>query len=524
MKLTNENINNAIEKVHEFFETLNVSRKDKIRIGLLLEEALLRYQEKFGEDDEFKLVVRKWFGTPKVLIKIKGKPYNPLEDNDEEQIFSEMMMKTLLSYEVAGITYRYENGCNEIRAFSTKEKKKLKIPGGSVTISFFLAILFAFIIKNFSEPVQKIIVESFVTPILDTLFGAIIAINIPLVFISIVASICAVENVTVLHELSMTILKRLFALMIFIVISTILVCSIFFPVVDLNFQGQIMSGNSDELQKIFELLLSIVPQNIIAPFEDGKILQIVVMALLTGICITILGDRVSDFKNLIMNLQQIIFEMVEIVFKVIPAIIFLSILKTILLYSISEILLVWEIVLAEYILFLFLPLALLLKNLIKHNVKILDFLKKIYPACLIVFTTSSGSAGMPKNIEICHKELKIPKNLCEFYIPISHALFPAMKLVGFITCTFFAAEFSGVQITLAQLFIIGFLSIQFAIASSSGNGGVIAMLGILLTQLGLSLDAIGTMMVADIFVVNISGVPTVIIRDCDLLDLSYKQG
>ena len=520
MKLNNQDIDTAIEKVQKFFESIDVPRKDKVKISLLIEEALLRYQEKFGENHDFKLVIRKWFGTPKVLIKIKGTTYNPLEDNDEEQIFSESVMKTLLSYESAGITYKYENGYNEIRAFSTKEKKKLKIPGGSVTISFFLAILFAFIIKNFSEPTQKIIVEGLVTPILDTLFGAIIAINIPLVFISI----CAVENVTVLHELSITILKRLFALMIFIVISSMLVCSIFFPVIDLNFQGQIMSGNSDELQKIFGLILSIIPQNIIEPFEDGKILQIVVMALLTGICVTKLGDRVSEFKNWIMNLQQIIFEMVEIVFKVIPAIIFLSILKTILLYSISEILLVWKIVLAEYILFLFLPLTLLLKNFIKHKVNIIDFLKKIYPACLIVFTTSSGSAGMPKNIEICQKELKIPKNLCEFYIPISHALFPAMKLVGFITCTFFAAEFSGEQITIAQLFIIGFLSIQFAIASSSGNGGVVAMLGLLLTQLGFSLDAIGTMMLADIFVVNISGVPTVIIRDCDLLDLSYKQG
>ena len=524
MKLNNQDINDAIEKIQKFFESLNVPRKDKIRLSLLLEETLLRYQEKFGEDHNFKLVIRKWFGTPKVLIKIKGTTYNPLEDNDEEQIFSESMMRNLLNYESAGITYKYENGCNEIRAFSTKEKKKLKIPGGSVTISLILAIVFAFIIKNFSEPTQKIIVEGLVTPILDTLFGAIIAINIPLVFISIVASICAVENVTVLHELSIKILKRLFALMIFIVISSMLVCSIFFPVIDFNFQAQFAAGNSDELQKIFELILSIIPQNIIEPFGEGKILQIVVMALLTGICVTILGDRVSEFKNLIMNLQQIIFEMVEIVFKVIPAIIFLSILKTILLYSISEILLVWEIVLAEYILFLFLPLALLLKNLICHDVKILDFLKKIYPACLIVFTTSSGSAGMPKNIEICHKELKIPKNLCEFYIPISHALFPAMKLVGFITCTFFAAEISGAQITLAELFIIGFLSIQFAIASSSGNGGVVAMLGLLLTQLGFSLDAIGTMMVADIFVINISGVPTVIIRDCDLLDLSYKQG
>ena len=524
MKLNNQDIDTAIEKVQKFFESIDVPRKDKVKISLLIEEALLRYQEKFGENHDFKLVIRKWFGTPKVLIKIKGTTYNPLEDNDEEQIFSESVMKTLLSYESAGITYKYENGYNEIRAFSTKEKKKLKIPGGSVTISFFLAIIFAFIIKTFSEPTQKIIAEGLVTPILDTLFGAIIAINIPLVFISIVSSICAVENVTVLHELSITILKRLFALMIFIVISTMLVCSIFFPVIDLNFQGQIMSGNSDELQKIFGLILSIVPQNVVYPFEDGEILQIVVMALLTGICVTKLGDRVSEFKNWIMNLQQIIFEMVEIVFKVIPAIIFLSILKTILLYSISEILLVWEIVLAEYILFLFLPLTLLLKNLIKHKVNIIDFLKKIYPACLIVFTTSSGSAGMPKNIEICQKELKIPKNLCEFYIPISHALFPAMKLVGFITCTFFAAEFSGEQITIAQLFIIGFLSIQFAIASSSGNGGVVAMLGLLLTQLGFSLDAIGTMMLADIFVVNISGVPTVIIRDCDLLDLSYKQG
>ena len=48
MKLTNNNIAETIEEIEEFFESLNVPPKDKIRLGLLIEEALLRYQEKFG--------------------------------------------------------------------------------------------------------------------------------------------------------------------------------------------------------------------------------------------------------------------------------------------------------------------------------------------------------------------------------------------------------------------------------------------------------------------------------------------
>ncbi|MBQ7631130.1 MAG: cation:dicarboxylase symporter family transporter [Selenomonadaceae bacterium] len=523
MKLSNQNINDAIEEIQKFFDSLNVPRKDKIRISLLLEEALLRYQEKFGEDYEFKLIVKKWFGTPKVLIKIKGTPYNPIEDNNKEQLFSEMMMKTLMSYEQAGISYRYENGCNEIRVLSTKETEKLKIPGGSTTIAVFLAIFFALIVQNFSEPTQKIIVENVMTPILDTLFGVIIAINIPFIFISIVASICAIENVTILNEISTKILLRFLAILSFVSFSSILISEIFFPVINLNFGEQVLSGNSNEWGKIFDLILSIIPRNIIAPFYEGKILQIVALAVLMGICITILGEKVKDLKPLIIDLKLIIFEMVTIVFKVIPAIIFLCIFKTILQSSISEVFTVWKLILTEYVLFIGLSLIMLWRNSFNHGVKILDFIKKIYPAILITFTTSSGSAAMPKNIELCKKELKISKTLCDFYIPLSHALCPSAMLIGFVTATFFAAHFSGEQITIAEIFIIAFLAIQFAISASSGNGGMVAMLGLMLTQLGIPLDAIGTIMIADIFVVNVSGIVTLIIRDCDLLDLAYQN-
>ena len=523
MKLTNENIANAVEEVQKFFQKLEVSKQDKVKICFLIEESLLRYQEKFGEDYNFKLVARKWFGTPKILIKIKGTPYNPINDNSEENIFSEQIIKKLSNYEQAGLIYSYKNGCNELTATTNKEIKNLKIPGGSNTISILLAIFFAIFIKEFFSPTaQNFITNEIVTPILNVLLGVLIASNIPMIFISIVASICNIEDVTMLNNLGTKILKRFFAVMFFISAISILISGIFFPVINFSFDGEFLTRNSDEFKQIFQLILSIVPQNIFTAFIEQNILQIVMIAWLTGFCITILGEKVSGLKEFVLDAKQLIYEIVKIIFKLIPAIMFLCILKTTLTISFSSMFAVWKIIAAEYSVYFVLTAIMLLRIKIKHGVKILEFLKKIYPAYLISFVTCSGSASMPKNIEVCEKELKIDKNLCEFYIPLANALFPTTMVSAMVVNPFFAAEFSGVEISIAKLLIILFLSVQFAISSVRANGGMIATLTLLLSQLEISLDAIGLIMLADVFIINMSGVISLIIRNCDLLDFSHK--
>ena len=523
MKLNNQDIAEAVEKIKKFFEKVGVSEKDKMRICFLFEETLIRYQEKFGKDCRFKIVVRKWFGTPKVSIKIKNIPYNPIEDHNEDQIFSENLMRTLSNYTAARMIYRYENGCNEISAISSKENKKLKIPGGTNTIAIIFSIIFALIVDNFfPESMKNFIVKDIIDPILETLLGTVIAVNIPLVFISIVSSVCGIEDVGMLNNLGTKVLKRFAKLLLTTLILTIPICLFFFPVLNFNFSGQVLTDSSEEIKQIFNLILSIIPQNIIAPFYEGKILQIAVLALITGICVTILGGRVREFRNLIIELKEIIFEVVNIIMKIIPLIIFLSIFKTVVEYSFAEILNFWKIIAAEYIAFLTITVLMLLKISIKHKIKISDFLEKLHPVLLIIFTTGSGSAAMPKNIELCKNELKISAVLCDFYIPISHALCPIAYMIGILACTFFTTEFLGLQISIAQLFIIAFLSVQFAISSVGSSNGMIAIMSLLLTQLGMPLDSIGIISATDIFVVNISGVITLIIRDCDLLNFSQK--
>ncbi|MBR4904658.1 MAG: cation:dicarboxylase symporter family transporter [Selenomonadaceae bacterium] len=519
MKLSNQNIAEAMESVEKFFDSLNVARQDKLKICILLEDSLLRYQEKFGEGHEFKFVIRKWLGTPRIVVKVKGEPYNPIEYDGEEEIFSESIFSNLLNYENARLIYRYEYGFNEIIAFSAREVKKFKIIGGSSTVAILFAIVFAMIFGNFSSETQNLIV-TVITPILSTLIGIIIAVNTPFIFVSVVASICAMENMVTLNTIGTTVLLRFIKILLFIIVVTIFVSEMFFPIVDFSFNGQISTANSDEANKIFNLILSIIPQNIVDPFLKGNILQIVVLALLMGVCVTILGDRVTDFKKIVVDSKQIVFKMVSIVLKLIPAVIFLSILKTLLVYSLDEFYALWKILAASYISFIIVPAAMLLRISIKHGVKISDFMRKIYPACLITFTTGSGSASMPKNLEICKQELHINENLCDFYIMLSHALCPTTMTISIIISAFFAAEFSGMTMTISQLIIIAFLSVQFAISTVKENGGIIATITLLLTQFSFSMDSIGLLMAASIFTVNISGAIGIIIRDCDLYDLS----
>ena len=223
-----------------------------------------------------------------------------------------------------------------------------------------------------------------------------------------------------------------------------------------------------------------------------------------------------------MDLKQLIFKIVGVVFKLIPIVIFLFIVKTILVYSAEEIAIVWKVIVVKYVLFLVICFIMLLKISIKYDIKILDFLKKIYPAIVLSFKTASGIGALQKNLEICKKELKIEEKLCDFYIPLAHTLFTSTLVIGIVVNIFFAAEFSGATISFAEIFIIAFLAVQFAVSAVGGNGGMVATLSLLLTQMGFSLDAIGPIAVADVFTLHIAIVSALIIRDCDLFDVSHK--
>lgn len=517
MELTNKNIGAVIEDIRAFFENAKVSRKDVIKICLVVEETLLRYQKKFGAAHEFKLYTKKFFGAPKIIIRIKGEAFYPFQQEDDDMILSNEVMQRLLHYEEAKTIYRYENGCNELISYSTRERKPLKIPGGSITIAIILAIAFSFVTELLSPEVQSILSEKIISPALSTLTALIVTVTVFMIFFSIVAGICAIEDVSMLNNIGTTVVGRFFLIDVFIVAVTFLISGIFFPVMT------ILDKNFVEVGQIVDLLLSIIPTNILEAFLKGKVLQVTVMAFAVGICIIKIGNRIANVKTLVTELNYLVFKIVSLIFSAIPLVIFLCVLKTLLTSSFADFLKVWKIIVAELIVYAIVILLVVIRLYLKTKVSIPDFLKKISPAAIISLTTSSSVASLPKNLEISKSELNIEEKFCDFWIPLSLVLFSPSKLIQLTMAGFYVMSVTGESLSVFEMLIIAFLSIQLSFASPNAAGGIVASFTLLLTELGLPLEHVGTLMIADVMTGNLFTGLNVLIRQCELMTVSHKM-
>lgn len=520
MNLSNRNIDSAVENIRAFFEKSGVQKTDITKICLVVEESLLRYQNHFGAAHEFSVYKKKWFSAPKIVIRVKGEPFYPLqnEQDDDDTILSNEVMRKLLHYDEAKTIYRYENGFNELISFSTKERLPLKIPGGSTTVAIFAAIIFSFIFGFLPQEIQKILLEEVVSPSLSTLMNLIVTVTVIMIFFSIVSSICAIEDSTMLSNIGLAVLSRFFFLDLCIIAFTMAISQIFFPV------ATISGENSLDLEKIVNLLLSIIPTNIFDAFLKGNVLQVTIMAFVTGMSITNIGDRMTGIKKLVIELNILVFKITETVLGVIPLTIFLCVLKTLSENEFSQILTVWKPIAAGCISFAAFSLIMLIYLSLRGKTEIRGFLKKISPPFVIALATGSTVASLPQNFEACKQSLNVEEKFCNFWIPLALAVFSPSILIKIVVSAFYVAEISGNTISIMEMLIITFLAIQLGIASPKVAGGVAVSFSILLSQLGLPPENIGSLMIVNVIIGNLFAALNILIHDCELMTISHKMG
>ena len=517
MKLSNENIDKAVEEVRKFFERAKVSKRDLLKINLIAEESLLRFQGRFGEDQEFTLKTKKWFGTPKVIIRLKGAFYNPLESKENDvEILSAQVMKNLLNYETAGTSYDYKDACNEITIFSTREQKPMKVPGGSITIAVVLAVICAFIAGHFPQNVQDFLVDDFSIPVVTALLKLIVGVTIPTIFVSVVSSLCVMDDIATLNDIGLKVIKRFFLNMLFIIAVTIFCCEATFHVISLD-----TGGNSNFQSQVITLLLSVIPDSLFRPFIEGNILQIALIAFAVGACIVILGKRISTLKMIINEARDLLFRVMELTLKIVPLTIFFGIFETVMTTSLDGVAAVWKIVLVTWLSYLVTIGIWLIFLKLKYKINIADFIKKNGQMLNVAFTVGTMPAMIPA-IDTAKKEFKMETELVDFWVPLSYALFSPGNAVKMTACVFIGAALGNATLSVSQLIVLVFLSVQLSIVCPKVHGGSVATYTILLNQFNFDLEAVGLLMIAEVFTSNVAAVFGMFIRSCELFDISHK--
>jgi hypothetical protein len=161
--LSNRNIGTVIEEVDGFFRERRVSDRDIIKLKLAIEEALLRFHDHFGNRTEAMMDTGRW-GSPAITFRVKGDGFDLIED-DAGGIINSRFIVNLLEDKGVSAAYRYRNGFNEVVFSASRETKKPKIIGGSVTAAAVLGLVCALLCRRFMPAqAQSFLLEDLASP------------------------------------------------------------------------------------------------------------------------------------------------------------------------------------------------------------------------------------------------------------------------------------------------------------------------------------------------------------------------
>ncbi|MDQ1009095.1 Na+/H+-dicarboxylate symporter [Streptomyces sp. V4I23] len=246
-----------------------------------------------------------------------------------------------------------------------------------------------------------------------------------------------------------------------------------------------------------DFLTGIVPTDVITPFTELNVLQIVFMAAVAGIAALKLGEKAQP----ILTLSESVLELLQ---KALWWVIRLAPIGTVGLIGFAIADYGWDLI-GKYATFtadvyigcalvMFGVYPLLLATVAKVNP--IQFFKGAWPAIQLAFVSRSSVGTMPVTVKVTER-LGVPKEYTSFAVPFGAttkmdgcaAIYPALAAI-------FIAQIFDVQLGIKEYVLIAFVSVVGS-AATAGLTGATVMLTLTLSTLGLPLEGVGLLMAID---------------------------
>lgn len=512
MLLTNEGINQVCleieERIRQHVGDKKEHKKEIMRNRLMIEEVLLKYQKELGEDVQFEYIETKRFGRLGIKIVVFGKEFDPFANSDDEAVLHRLLQN-------AGQTpcWNYRNNSNQI---VVTIQKKLKISYAvKVLMAIAAGILLGFAVKQ-RPGTANFMAEDVLGPVFDTILGVLMAFALIQIFLSVVNGICEMGDVSTFYKIGRKLLVRLLLLLAVIDAVMLVVFSCIFK---LSSGG----GKGFEFQPIYELILKIVPHNIIDPFLQGDSLQIIFIAVCLGIGLLVLGDTTAQLQRLLYQTNLLIQQIVMVIVQFVPVVIFISIFRIVALNQLSTIVSSYKYIIFNLLTAVFITGIGFFSIVMKQKVSPKRLIAKGNQPFLISLFTGSSSAAFTDNVNVCQKEFGIDEKLVKMGLPLSQIFFKPGCMAQLICIGFCMSEMYHVSINITTVVTIGILSYLLSIAIPTVSGGSAICYMLLLRQIGVPEEALAIVLALDFAIEGIQTADSVVMIQAELIRLADKM-
>ena len=246
-----------------------------------------------------------------------------------------------------------------------------------------------------------------------------------------------------------------------------------------------------------DFLTGIIPTDVITPFTELNVLQIVFMAAVAGIAALQLGEKAQPILTLSESILSLLQKALWWVIRLAPIVPIGLIGYAIATYG-------WDLI-GKYATFtadiyvgclivLFGVYPTLLATVAKVNP--IQFFKGAWPAIQLAFVSRSSVGTMPLTQKVTER-LGVPKEYASFAVPFGAttkmdgcaAIYPAIAAI-------FVAQIFDIQLGVGDYLLIAFVSVVGS-AATAGLTGATVMLTLTLSTLGLPMEGVGLLLAID---------------------------
>ena len=469
-------VDRAAEEIRTFFQSQGLPQREALRVCLTMETLLLRLLDREDRPETFTLSLGKRFQRLTVLLRYGGGPFDPISAGSEEEWNAQIMTSLGLA---PSWGYRAKRNTVQLR---------IPKPGGRSSL-FWLAVAVALAAvlgaagSLLPDSARTILNDALLTPVFEAFLGLITTLAGPMIFMTIASGVFGIGDTESLGRIGKTMFARYLGTAFLVSILSLAVTRPF-----LSLTGG-SGGGETQIRQISEMLFGILSRNPIQPFLDSNTLQIIVLGVFTGIILLSLGERARHVQAFVSECGTVLQMMMDVVCRLIPLFVFVSLLRQIWSGSAGQLLGLWK----PFLLYLLINgifVAILTAEVsLRTRTSPLLLLKKVFPATLVAFTTASSMASYSTCQETCAKRLGIRQRLFDFSFPLGLVVYMPSGVTTFALPAGYLAEAYQIPVSPTWFLTAMILSAFLSVAVPPTPGAMLTCYGILLTQLGIPMDA-----------------------------------
>lgn len=383
-----------------------------------------------------------------------------------------------------------------------------------ILIGLFLGMLFGVILSKMPGSYIKdtVLLGGIINVIGNGFTKAIKMMVVPLVFVSLVCGVSAMEDIKKLGRIGFKtmgfyLMTTAVAICISLALGVLLKPGAGLDLGTVASQSTTIAKN----QSLSEIILNMIPSNPIEAFAKGEMLQIIFFAMLTGVSISLVGEKAKPLKKLFECANEVCMKMVSVIMMFAPFGVFALITNTFSTVGADAIG-----SLVKYILVVLLGLLLHVVVVYGGSLKVftkvsfIGFIRKFSKVAAVTFSTASSNASVPVSLELM-EEMGVSKSIRSFTIPMGATINMDGTAIMQGVAALFIAQVYGIHLGVNDMLTI-VLTATLASVGTAGVPGVgMIMLSMVLQSVGLPLEGIGLIMgverIIDMFrtTVNVMG-------------------